>query len=189
MQKDAIDQAPHLEAGEEVMRIYASLGKIVNEIAKWLRDQGIKAQSDHPFGGLVCTPPLAGKAGMGWIGRNGCLITPEFGPLVRIAPIFVQGKIFSYMDKLNHQWIEEYCKKCRLCEKNCPGNAIFSEKKMSIPDIPGIGSMRTCIDREKCFPYFNKDMGCSICIKVCPFSKGQNMYHRFKTVVEKNIVE
>jgi len=79
MKKDKIDKAPGFEAGDETMRVYASLGEAVNDVANWIRSKGIKCQSNHPMGGLVCSPPLAGKAGMGWQGRQGMLITPEFG--------------------------------------------------------------------------------------------------------------
>ena len=62
MKKDKIDHAPEFEAGKEVMRVYGSLGLVVNEIAKWLRKQGVRCQSNHPLGGLANTPSLAGKA-------------------------------------------------------------------------------------------------------------------------------
>ncbi|MFX1254896.1 MAG: 4Fe-4S binding protein [Promethearchaeota archaeon] len=184
MKKDKIDQAPDLEAGFEVMRVYASLGIAVNDIARWLRSKGIRCQSNHPLGGLVCTPPLAGKAGMGWQGMNGCLITPEFGSRQRLAPIFIEGKVFEYTDNTQHQWIEEYCASCGLCQQKCPTQAIQEQKSISIANVPGIGAMRTCIDRDKCFPYFQKTLGCSVCVKVCPFSKGSEKYSKLKKSIE-----
>lgn len=184
MKKDKIDLAPDIEAGNEVFRVYTSLGIIVNKIADWFRDHNIRAQSNHPIGGLVCTPPLAGKAGLGWQGRNGCLITPEFGPRCRIAPVFIESPIFTFTDNDDHRWIEQYCEKCGLCQKNCPANAIYAKKQIAIPNVAGIGAMRTCIDREKCFPYFNRTLGCSICLKVCPFSNGN--YEKLKKVILKS---
>jgi len=180
MTKDKIDTAPLPTAGMEVMRVYATLGEAVNNIARWLRKKGVRCQSNHPLGGLVYIPPLAGKAGMGGQGRNGMLITPEFGPRQRLAPIFIDEKLFDITDNLNHNWIEEQCKTCGLCQKSCPANAIQEEKRINIDNIPGIGAMRTCIEREKCFPYFLKTQGCSICIKVCPFSNGRRSYEKLK---------
>ena len=187
MKKEKIDTAPLLTAGTEVMRVYATLGEAVNDIARWLRRKGVRCQSNHPLGGLVCTPPLAGKAGMGGQGRSGMLITPEFGPRQRLAPIFVEEKIFDFTDNSDHNWIEQQCKTCGLCQKNCPANAIHEEKRITIDNIPGIGAMRTCIEREKCFPYFLKTQGCSICIKVCPFSNGKQTYEKLKDLVTKRI--
>ena len=180
MKKAKIDKAPGIQASDETIRVYAELGKAVADIANWLRSKGIRSQAVHPLGGLVCTPPLAGKAGMGGQGMNGMLITPEFGPRQRLAPIFIEAKIFKYTDNDKHVWIEEYCKTCRICQKECPVDAILDQKLISVEDVPGIGTMRTCIDREKCFPYFGKTLGCSICIKVCPFSNGINTYEKLK---------
>ena len=141
MKKDKIDKAPDIEAGDETMRIYASLGEAVTDIAEWLRLKRIRSQAVHPLGGLVCTPPLAGKAGMGGQGRQGCLITPEFGPRQRLAPIFIEEKIFEYTDNDKHDWIQEYCKTCKNCQKNCPADAIYDEKVISIENVQGIGDM------------------------------------------------
>lgn len=180
MKKDKIDEAPDLEAGEETMRIYAELGEAVADIADWLRSKGVRAQAVHPLGGLVCTPPLAGKAGMGGQGMQGCLITPEFGPRQRLAPIFIEGKIFEYTDNNEHEWIESYCETCKNCQKNCPAEAIYDERVISIENVPGIGATKTCIDKDKCFPFFARSLGCSICIKVCPFSGGSKTYQVLK---------
>lgn len=188
MKKEKIDEAPEDPAGDETMRVYASLGLVVNEIARWLRSKKVKCQSNTPLGGLICTPPLAGKAGLGWQGRHGNLITPEFGARQRLAPVFIQDKIFDFTDNEDHRWIEKYCENCGLCQIKCPAQAIYSEKQIRIENVPGIGSMRTCIDREKCFPYFNATIGCSVCIKVCPFSKGEKIYNKLKKKIfaEKN---
>lgn len=181
MDKNKIDLAPELEAGEEVQRIYYSLGIAVNDIARWIRERyGVKCQSNHPLGGLVDLSPLAAKSGMGWQGCNGLLITPQFGQRNRIAPIFVQDKIFEFTDNNNHVWIEEFCRNCKKCQRSCPTQAIYPEKKISIQNVPGIHQTRTCIDRKKCFPQFNRTLGCSICIKTCPFSQGDSSYGKIR---------
>lgn len=181
MKKDKIDQAPEFQAGKEVMRVYGSLGLIVNKIAKWLRKKGVRCQSNHPLGGLVNTPSLAGKAGMGWQGRSGLLITPKYGARVRLAPIFIEHKYFDFTDNQSHKWIEDYCETCQICEKKCPTGAINNKKTVILDNVPGIGTMQRCIDREKCFEYFFKTLGCSICVKVCLFSKGSNTYNKLRT--------
>ena len=185
MKKDKIDLAPDIQSGQEVMRVYASLGLVVNEIARWLRTQGLRCQSNHPMGGLVNTPSLAGKAGMGWQWRSGMMVTPEYGIRVRLAPVFVEHKCFEFTDNRAHDWIEEYCELCRNCERECPSQAISSQKMVNVDNVPGIGAIQTCISREKCLETFTKTMGCCICIKVCPFSKGDGTYEQLKAVVEQ----
>ena len=33
------------------------------------------------------------------------------------------------------------------------------------------GERRWYVDFDKCLPYFNENMGCAICLAVCPFSR------------------
>lgn len=186
MDEAMMKEAPSLNASDEVIRIYKELGLAVNDFADYLRNSyGIRCQSNHPLGGLTNTSPLAAKAGMGWQGHNGLLITPWYGQRQRIATIFIEEPIFEYTDHLEHTWIEEFCKKCRKCEKNCPANAILPEKKIVQVGIPVIENVRTCINKEKCYEYFNKSFGCGRCVSVCPFSQGKEKYLVIKRSSDK----
>jgi len=186
MDKEAIDHAPEMETADEVMRVYSTLGIAINDISNWLRNNhNINCHSNHPLGGLTNSVPLAVKAGMGYFGHNGLLITEEFGQRHRLAPIFIENKFFDYTDSDKHKWIGDFCKTCRKCERSCPTGAIMSENIDRHNIIDGIGNIETSIDREKCFPYFNKTMGCAVCIKVCPFSKADGTYDKLKEFIEK----
>ena len=185
MKKKRIKQAPRAIAGFETYRTYKSLGKAVLDIGKWLRKRGIKCQPNHPLGGLVSYVPLAGKAGLGWQGMNGLLITPEFGQSQRIAPIYVEKPIFPFTDSTEHAWIEEYCKTCKLCQKYCPPDAIQETKVVYKTNVETIGRLARCLDPIKCHPQFVKMAGCSICVKVCPFSAGEGIYNKIKARMEK----
>ena len=59
----------------------------------------------------------------GEYGRNGLLITPEFGPRLRI------GKIFTNLPMVHDRpvrfGVKEFCDICRLCAKNCPAKVCF----------------------------------------------------------------
>jgi len=167
MDKFKIEQAPKLPAGVEAMKIYADLGEATIKLAQYLRDRGFKAQAFHPLGGPVLYPPMAQKAGLGEIGVNGLLITREFGPRQRLSMIATDASPLPKTKKPN-LGIREYCKTCEFCVKACPGGAIFPhDKKKRSPN----GKYVQNIDYNKCFPYFYKDFGCAICIKVCPFSE------------------
>ena len=169
-----------------MLAVYNSLGLAVNDIARWLRrNYGIHCQSNHPLGGLVSTVPLAVKAGLGWCGYNGLLITPQFGQRQRIAPIFIDAPLFKFTDSDIHQWIEAYCSICHFCQKSCPTGAILDQPILADENISGLGNIKTSIQREKCYPYFNETLGCSICVKVCPFSRADGTYDRLKKLIEK----
>lgn len=180
MNRDRINKAPRVEAGRETMRIYESLGRAVNDIAIWLRERGIKCQSNHPMGGLVAFAPLAGKAGMGGFGKMGLLITPEFGARQRLAAIYIDKKYFNFTDSSQNDWIEFYCEPCGICVDKCPGDAINEEKIINVDYIEGFGQLKTCIDVLKCYKHFILNFGCSVCIKSCPFSIGNEIYYRIK---------
>ena len=167
MKKDAIEQAPESAAGNEAMRVYAELGIVTNQLATYLQEQGYQAQPFHPFGGPVLYPPMAQKAGLGEIGYNGLLITKEFGPRLRLSMIATNATPLPRFPYSNFG-IRTYCKTCGLCIKNCPTHAILpGDQKCISPN----GKYIQNIDADKCFPQFFKTHGCSICIKVCPFSK------------------
>ncbi len=167
MNAKKIDRAPSEETQAMIFETYDSLGIASNRLADFLRERGYAAQASHPLGGPVLYPPLAELAGLGWHGRHGLLITPEFGPRVRLTAIYVNIENLPTDTENRHAWIQEFCSTCGLCVDNCPPNAIFSEP------IVHEGNSLTHMDVEKCLPYFAEYYGCTICIKVCPFSKGR----------------
>ena len=176
MDKDAIAKAPSLATFKTVFQTYDSLGIITNKITEYLRKNGFAAQASHPLGGLVLYPPLAQKAGLGWLGKHGLLITPQFGARQRISAIFTSIENLPVTTQNEHEWIEKFCEKCNKCIRKCPPNAI-----LKTPIIHP--SMReTHIDRSKCLPYFNENMGCSVCLKECVFSSSPYEKIRVKFV-------
>ncbi len=58
--------------------------------------------------------------GLGEIGYSKMLLTPQFGPLQRIAFIFTDAEL-EY-DEMYHG--EPLCKKCMKCVRECPGHCI-----------------------------------------------------------------
>ena len=179
MSRELIDEAPSQATLNMVFGTYDDLGKAANEIAGYLRDHGYAAQADHPLGGLVLFPPLAQRAGIGWVGKHGLLITPEYGPRVRLAAVYTSIGNLPFAESNIHGWVEDYCETCGICVQQCPPEAILDE---SIAHETGL---ITRISQQGCFEYFAQYYGCSVCVKVCPFSKSADAYNRLRTVVEK----
>ncbi|MHA1986203.1 MAG: 4Fe-4S dicluster domain-containing protein [Promethearchaeota archaeon] len=173
MDYDAINWAPDPPAGLESLRIYAELGEATNKLADFIRSKGYRAIACHPLGGPILYPAMAVKANLGEIGRQGLLITKEFGPRQRLSLISVNAGPLRQIkgEKLE---ITNYCKKCRRCMFLCPVNAILEDP------IENDNGTTTRIDSEKCFDYFYKTTGCSICIEACPFHRigYQVMFYR-----------
>ncbi|WP_414470266.1 4Fe-4S binding protein [Methanobacterium sp. ACI-7] len=163
MDKKAVDAAPSDETQEMGVITYDELGKKTNEIANFLREKRFGSHASHPAGGFVMYPHLAQYAGLGYRGRHGMLITPEFGPRQRISVIFTSIQNLPVNDLNEHLWIPDFCAKCGKCIRKCPGNAIVEKDS------------RTKIIKDLCH-------GCTICMRDCSFNNVRyenirNKYH------------
>ena len=165
MDRARINMAPHVEAEYTVMATYRDLGIIANRAVGFLRKHGFSAQAGHPLNGQTLYPPLAQLAGLGQLGHSGLVITPGFGPCVRISALYTSIENLPFNEGNEHAWIEDYCTLCQLCVKKCPAEAIYAD-----PILHQSGRI-TYVDNDKCFPYFHYNHGCSVCIKVCPFNQ------------------
>ncbi|MEO0601833.1 MAG: 4Fe-4S dicluster domain-containing protein [Myxococcota bacterium] len=178
MDREAMASNPSPASNAEIFRTYAGLGVAVNEIAQWLRDRGFDCQASPAIGGDINTVPTAQDANLGHIGKNGILVTPEHGPCVRLAAIFVDIDNLPLAETHDHGWIEGFCDTCNLCVRACPGGAIHETPRYRSADR---GGGRVFIEREKCAPAFSE--GCSRCITSCPFVSGR--YDRIREVYER----
>lgn len=169
MDRARTDSAPSPDAAVMVLETYDALGIAANRIARRLRKLGYSAQAGHPLGGLVLYPPLAQAAGLGWQGLHGLLITPEFGPRVRLAAVFTGIEDLPAATGDEHAWVEDFCRDCGKCVRRCPPGAI-----RTVP-VRHHGGRVSSIESGRCLPYFVRRHGCSICIAVCPFH--QRGYH------------
>lgn len=164
MDKERMSLAPNPDTAVMVHETYNQLGQVSNKIADWLREHGFAAHAGHPLGGMALYPPMAQAAGLGWRGINGLVITPLFGPRVRLAAVFTEIENFPAYEGNEHAWVLDFCEECQRCVRECPPDAFFEEP------IHHENGLVTVLDNGKCFPYFVAYHGCSICIKVCPFN-------------------
>ncbi len=162
MQWDQIKHAPSVYGAIESFRVYEELGEKTIELAEYLKGLGYKSEAHHPFGGKLLFTAHAVKANLGIKGRNGLVITPEFGPRQRWSIVSTDADIPS-RPKRDFSEMEEYCIKCGSCIRNCKGEAAYEE-----PIIKGGGLYYTHIDRPKCIASLLNNNYCSVCLKICP---------------------
>ena len=106
----------------------------------------------------------ASQAGLGWIGRNGCLIAPDLGPWVFL------GEIFLDIPLPFGEPLAERCGDCRRCLEACPTGALVAPRTLDA---------RRCIayltiehrgpfpcDAPRITPWL---FGCDTCLEVCPW--------------------
>lgn len=85
----------------------------------------------------------ATRAGLGWIGRHCQLITPLFGPWIRLGTVFGDAGI-----PCGPPIEEEVCGDCMRCGEACPAKAL--KGKIWVPGLPRVEilDVRAC-DRLK----------------------------------------
>jgi epoxyqueuosine reductase len=124
--------------------------------------------------GFVDSAPVlerswAQRSGLGWIGKNGNLLTKQQGSFFFIATLIVDIEL-EYDDP----FAKDYCGSCRKCIDACPTGAITDNK---------------VINGSQCISYYTielKDMllpddkkgqfadwmfGCDVCQDVCPWNR------------------
>ena len=157
--------APSKATEEEIFSTYYKLNVAVNKIKDFLNQKGYNAEASPALGGEVNFTLLAQQAGMGYIGKHGLLITPEFGPSLRLAAVFTDIENLPIDNQNKHAWIKDFCNTCNKCVRKCPAQAIYAETKVFSDGT------EQHIDYKKCAIPFSNDKGCTLCVKECTFFK------------------
>jgi ferredoxin len=159
---------PSREAAIECMRIYYSLGKVVIELADFIRSLGYSCEVEHPVGDSnLLHIPIALKAGFGELGRHGSIIHPKLGPLFRMGS--VATSIPMEIDHPIDAGIARFCDSCRACRIYCPADAVPDERSPEAGK-DHLGNDRYLVDTGRCFPYFAEHYYCSACLPVCVYN-------------------
>jgi len=144
--------------------IKAKLGELLDYIKNEI--------SNKIQGYIFCdTAPVFEKsyavsAGLGWIGKHGLLIHPEFGSWVVLGGIALNVEL-EYDKALAMRCPSE----CNLCITSCPTQAIVEPK---IINAAHCISYLTVENKEPSLPLKNPTYyiaGCDICQLACPFNK------------------
>ncbi len=172
-----VDQLPnHGDLG--TISIYRGLYATVNcaldraafIIAKRIQEEGFRAHM-IPASAMLNNGRLeaafshkvaANLAGLGWVGKNCLLITPKYGPRVRLATVLTDAPLETGSP------IKNRCGSCSKCADVCPSKAIlgraFSEEE------PRDARLRASLcdgyteARIKTFG----DVNCGLCVYACP---------------------
>jgi len=148
---------------------HAVLGARLDALLAWMR-----ARSPQPFDAraYVDTGPVqervyAQHAGIGWIGKNTCVISPAVGSWIFLAEI-----ICSLPLEIDEPSLDQ-CGTCALCIDACPTRALAA---------PGV------LDSTRCISYLTIEQrgpipdefteavgshvyGCDVCQEVCPWNQ------------------
>jgi len=171
MDHDMISNAPHHLVTTESATKYLMVSQIALVLARYIHMLGYEARAHVDSNYRVMCGPIAVEAGLGELGRLGLLITPEFGPRVRLA--VVTTNIPLICDKKINFGVQDFCEVCKKCAVNCPSGAIEKEDKKVVKGVEKWQS-----SQEKCFRYWCRvGSDCSMCLKVCPYSHPHTFMH------------
>ena len=124
--------------------------------------------------------PLAIKAGLGHLSRNGRLINWKYGQLTRIVKIFTDMPV-KPTEKMAPKGIIEYCEICTRCADEYPSKSVpYGPRTTSNPKYPNLnpGALKWYNDEGSCSEYWKEvGTGCSICLSCCDFVKPQDIEH------------
>ncbi|MGV3529264.1 MAG: tRNA epoxyqueuosine(34) reductase QueG [Flavisolibacter sp.] len=124
--------------------------------------------------GFVDSAPVlerswASRSGLGWVGKNGNLITKQSGSFFFLATLITDLELNP-----DDPFAKDYCGSCRRCIEACPTDAIREDK---------------VINGSQCISYFTIELkdevipeemkgkfrdwmfGCDICQDVCPWNR------------------
>lgn len=170
MDADAISTSPAVQASAATGLGYSKMAFLSACIGEFIRNLGYQAiQCGND---TALSIPLAIDAGLGELGRNGLLITPQYGPRVRICKVITDLPLEP--DKPIEFGVKEFCKKCKCCSEQCEAHAISDDDEPSFKVIcksNNPGALKWYVDVEKCYLYWCENgTDCSTCIKVCPYN-------------------
>ncbi len=153
------DQDYHLVIPPKIINLVHFLEERINQTIQY------KIYTDT---GPILERELAQKAGLGWIGKNTCLISPGQGSMFLLAEVFLDVLIDP-----NQPFTADRCGKCERCIQACPTQCILSNrtidarKCISYLTIENKGEISPAL-REKIGQWA---FGCDICQQVCPWNQ------------------
>ncbi len=105
----------------------------------------------------------ATSAGIGWIGKNGLLITREFGPRLSLATVLTDAPLETGVPMESSQ-----CGECRLCLDFCPSEAITGEHWTRSDPFVELVQPEKCKSHKKSTRRLSGKPNCGLCINICP---------------------
>jgi epoxyqueuosine reductase len=118
--------------------------------------------------GPILERELAVRAGLGWIGRNSCLISPQYGSAFLLAEVFLDVDL-----PVDSPFNRNYCGTCQRCRQTCPTGCI--QPNCNIDARKCISTLT--IENKSTIPIELSNQvgthvyGCDDCQSVCPWNR------------------
>lgn len=156
---DATQLIPSERSERAALSTYGQLEDRLVQLAEWLQAQGYRARPEDYIGESMFIH-YAVAAGLGQLGLNGQLLTPQAGSRCRINVLTTDAPL--ELDAPVDHGIEGVCDRCQACVRRCPVGAIPAVRKEHR------GVTKAKLNTKRCLPIVTQAAGCSVCMKVCP---------------------
>jgi len=172
----AIAGHPTVDYAEHYRAANAELDRIAGAIAAWIISRGCRADpvpaskimDTENLLGAVSHKAIARMAGIGWQGKSLLIVSPEFGPRIRLATVMTD------MPLIPDSPLKNRCAACTECTNACPVSAIrnvaadgcYTSREEAL-------FFSRCVERT----YENSLIAginariCGVCVRACPHGK------------------
>jgi reductive dehalogenase len=181
MDLDMVRHAPDSATTTETAFKYFEVARIAMMVARYINMLGYEARAHVDGNYRVLCVPIAADAGLGELGRLGLLMTPQFGPRIRLSVVTTNMPLTQ--DKPVTFGVQHFCRFCRKCAACCPSAAIDSGGK----EIHN-GVEKWQSDQERCYRFWrHQGTDCAVCMQVCPYSHPDSFLHNLvRRVIRRN---
>ncbi|MCH4888164.1 hypothetical protein EZV73_11305 [Acidaminobacter sp. JC074] len=161
MPHEVVHRYPKPEHDTAAYYGYAHCAAHVHEVADFIRSKGYDCRA-RSWEGFIKYSVHAVNAGLGNFSTYGIVHTPECGTRIKYTSVIIDADL--ELDEPIDYNIEEFCARCRMCQKSCPSGAIPKEESRYR------GTVKRTTDHIKCFDMMAIKHECVQCIRVCPIS-------------------
>ena len=114
-------------------------------------------------------------AGIGWVGKNSCIINKDIGSFFFLAEILIDKPL------IYDEPVKEMCGTCTRCIDSCPTNAIVEDKQIDSNKCISYLTIenKNIVDNNLASQISNNVYGCDICQEVCPWNRKVKIKENF----------
>ncbi|MEJ2314345.1 MAG: 4Fe-4S binding protein [Nitrospirota bacterium] len=156
------------------------LGALQKTTERFLRERGYRFLSIPPDSdrindtfvsklySLFSHKVAATCAGIGWVGKNGLLISPVYGPRLSLVTVLTDAAL-----KADGPIERSRCGQCRLCVELCPSGAVSGEEWSRDNPFPDLIDYAACSAHKESIRSLSGKPNCGFCINICPYGRRQ----------------